>query len=362
MKSGNTSTCIEDSHVDASGNKRSTRYSVWFLIIIGVTFICLFGPNILHGGAPRVLAPRDPVRLLNIMGGSDDALLEARQFAALPVLLELGENPENIPEFREAAQLDDGRGDYANFVLFKVRDEPQTRLLELLHRLETRSDNIGVIGMVLDELDSESDAEFVPELLNAARTDNETAKKVLIYALSNFPAEPGVLDFIIGASRDGSQEIRWIATGALGRIASVDEEYKQNPEILETLISVMTHDPDSGVRSVALVSLGDHGWNDRSSRAIRDYYLSGDVRTKKSVLHVISEMGPPSETIPILSEFFKDPDKQIKLATSLTIAEVIIFHYWLYILGLIMLLLTIYDIRNARKLNDGVRRDDANDR
>lgn len=103
-------------------------------------------------------------------------------------LVDLGRKPANLDLLRQAASLDGLKGLYANMALFRLRDDPETRLTEILQRLEsgTPAEYEVARHFLQWDLDRRADKQFEPLLQNWPRSADPDTREFLRQVIAHF--------------------------------------------------------------------------------------------------------------------------------------------------------------------------------
>ncbi len=199
----------------------------------------------------------------------------------------------------------------ANYLLFRLRNDPETRLEAILGALESIDDSdLQLSKFYLLELDYARDAEFLPYLLDAVSSENSYGRAVVVEALGRFAFDLDALTVILEATTDGEASVRKSAAIALGSAVGCNEALVQDPDVLAALLG-LTEDQDRYVREEAFHALVPHGSVEETMEAFMQALSDDDVRI--TAMRCLAQIGPVETVLPVLLDAMDDPDEHVRL-------------------------------------------------
>lgn len=242
--------------------------------------------------------------------------LDARWPWAVHELVKRGDQAEIITALREAAAgTDRNRAAAAEFILFKLRDNPDARLQSLLDRLQSDNPDLapGRVAELFRHMMEPQDAAYASYFIDVVQSAPEPwIRGVAVAALARMPSAPGVLEALEQAASDSSPEVRADVASALGEIVNVDPGMARSDRTLSTLLKLLS-DSDSSVGYSSLEALRYYGANSRSIDALSGMYYGGlDSSERAHALAVLLEVSPAGLRKTLVREALNDPDIEVR--------------------------------------------------
>ena len=149
----------------------------------------------------------------------------------------------------------------AEFALFALRDDPDTRLNKLLEVLLVGPGNLANAAweVLVEKLDPRRDVEYGSFLLDLKHS--RLGLRV-VAIVDVFPQQRGVLEAILEAARSDDETLRAMAADSIGVACHVDAAVKTKTEVIET-VSDLIEDDSIQVREAACAAAGVFQGNDQ---------------------------------------------------------------------------------------------------
>jgi hypothetical protein len=171
-------------------------------------------------------------------------------------LVRHGGEPAVREALRRAASVDDYGGDYANFALFRLRDEPEARLSCLLRRLQERefSKRWVIEKLLATELDPQDDLEYLPVIYDYLSAEDARLRTVARHVFERFPRLPGDLSSLMTATEHAVPLVRAKAATSLAHMCLKGGRRADKAEV-RTIVLKLLGDQNIGVREAAVRAL-----------------------------------------------------------------------------------------------------------
>ena len=266
------------------------------------------------GDLVNLLNESDAVERVNLMIRYDGAYDVVRQFTSSPG------DPDFIDALRIAAGRDDPVGDAANFGLFRMRDDAESRIIALLSAMHDRErEDLFVAGELLrTQLDPGTDSPYVNIMLESITPDQSPANVIIKDSLEPFTRSPEGVLALLHAAEEGDPLVRNNAVNLLGRVDWGDPSIV-HPEA-RPVLNRLLNDEFESLRTYACLGLRHIGRDRDSYESLLNVFdsdNSDDVRT--AAIDVLADVGVPGEVVPLLREAREDPDPDVRAAADVAL-------------------------------------------
>ncbi len=337
------STAMSDRKAEIGLQRRRTvtQALVTFLVLLCLVLLIpdFWGPAINYQ-ATLLFGPRSADELLQRMTERENSMELSQDTILFPILVLRGRDTANRAQLEAKAGQDDLEGDYANLALFKLRDNPRTRLSTVMDRFERRPlTDLSVIDCVLmGYLDPDAERPYTDIIITALDKAPEIQKQeVLLMSLARFASDPLVLSKITEKIKAQDVEVRVTAAQVLGLAAQRDPHAKQLPEIIEPLYAALD-DPatDYRVRDTALYALAQHGWTKRFEGRLLQIFRHGSYSQRNICIGAAGQLPEHGKAMKILFTMLVARNPVNLFEVILAIGIGIILWFWWVLLLLIL--------------------------
>jgi hypothetical protein len=256
---------------------------------------------------------RDPDLLLDFLD-IDSTIGISERRCRWPLLLEAAKDPEGLQILRKSATGEGLRAVYSNFALFRLRDEPEKRLVALLDRLEAgnRYEAFAITMLFYYDIEPAADAAFVDVFKRYLSSENPDVRDAVRVALGQLPDYGDTVSQAVQDSAASSANERRSAVFTLGQLGLKNPALQGNPEIIHRLIALLD-DTDSLVRGLACDALAKHGYSAESFAALQSLLEEHpDEWTRVAALDALDRIGSDDQIGPILHEALIDKSKNVR--------------------------------------------------
>ncbi len=320
------------------------------LVALAVLLYCLCWTANLWVPAvyPRTIAlfgPRSADALLRTMTDQSDSMALSRNTCLFPILVSRGKDPANRAQLVAKAGQDDLEGDYANLALFRLRDNPRTRLSAIMDRFNRRPlyDPSVIDSVLVYYLDAKADKPYTDIIVTALdKAPDIERQQVLLASLSRFASDPVVLSKITEKLKATDLKVRLRAVEVLGEAAQRDPHAKQLPAIVDVLYGILD-DPatDFRVRDDTLYSLAKHGWTERFESRILSIFRHGNYAQRNVCIGASTGLPEHGKALKILFTMLMARNPVNLFDVILAIIFVIILYYWWLLLMILIVSIAV---------------------
>ncbi len=195
----------------------------------------------------------------------------------------------------------------ANFILFKLRDDPERRLRFLINRIETLTGTAQTrVKFLMYKLYPEYDLDYLPILLEAADSDHLVTRQTALDTIRRFWRDPRALEILLESLTDEDPQIRNAGFGSLYHDTSAAAEMSQNPDVINRVTSLLDHE-DQSIRNSAFYAYSALGDPDEVIPFLLDYLDNENLRN--TALIKLCKIAPPELIKPIIFDALNDPDE-----------------------------------------------------
>lgn len=218
----------------------------------------------------------------------------------------------NQPDLHDAILVKANNGSpneqaLANFILFKLRDDSETRLRFLVNRIETLTGTAQTrVKFLMYNLYPEYDLDYLPILLEAADSDHLVTRQTALYAIKKFWRDPRALELLLDALTDEDPTIRGIGSSSLYFDKSIAAELSQNQDVINLVKSLLDHE-DQSIRNSAFYAYSALGDPEDVIPFLLGYL--DDENLRNDALIRLAKIAPPELIKPIIFDALNDPDE-----------------------------------------------------